>query len=686
MSGTGTTRTARLDAAIAASKRSAAFGLDLPPDADGEPGSNEGEHLSPSEFSGESTFGNIFDLDNYSDAISDVGDAISDSPVIQGIGKVMKAVAPFVAMIPGVGTIVGTAMYAVGSIAAHDRLDDVAIGTIRSALPSQYVKSYDSAVDFGYKVGRGGNVPDATLSLARDYAKSEGGDEGVAVFDMAVTIGKGRGLQDAGFKLLGAWVQGSDAGERAVRFAEDLTNAAQNGKPIADFLRDEAVAQFVLSVPALQQAFYLQKAIRYFLDHPEVLLDYVEQTAEETAEDFAKRNMPSTDHPKPTFPKIVVDWFDAAEAAGVPVEAIRAAIICIVRLASGDLVVDHHNASVFDPSFTEEGDLDDPAHVAQNDVFAKTGQALAALNPEILAARHQDQGALWLYGFDVGTAVSNGHTQAGPGQDAVRDSMKKAKQAGFMASRAVVYALTLQGHALITLDDTQKLGYKIAVLNPPVANLRNTGSGAMWSLRGFDIGTSISAGKSLPGPGQDMVYRALTDAERVSYDVARKQQYDFTNKRIPMVLFVERGRITDAATTGKTLAAQYEIIKNKRESETSEEFRFGFDVATGTCKGFSLPGPGQVMVRDLIGPKTVGGSPDGRGFGSDAAQRGFDVGQTLQFEITKAGGYPALPLMSQPLIIVPATSPRVPSPDPAQAPPLPTESHGLLFRILHFFW
>lgn len=708
MSGTGTTRTKKLDDAIMAAKGSArsSFGCTDPE----ESGCTAG-----------ATFGNIFDLDNYSDAISDVGDAISDSPVIQAVGKVMKVAAPFVAMIPGVGTIVGTAMYAVGSIAAHDRLDDVAIGTIRSALPSQYVKSYDAAVDYGYKIGRGGNVEDATIDLARQYAQSEGGDEAVAVFDMGVSVGKGRGLQDAGFKLLGAWVQGSDAGERAVKFAEDLVNAADAHKPIKDFLRDEAVAQFIHSVPALEQAFYLQKAIKFFLDHPQYLLDYVEQTAEETAVDYAKRNVPSSEHPTPTIPKVVVDWFQAAEDAGVPVEAIRAAIICIIQLVNGHLVVDHHEAVAFVPSFTEIGDIDDPAFIEQNKVYARQGMALAGLNPEInelrkltpsIAAHASPPGSPnsgktmayvsidkvspyaspmviptqdvpdandleWLRGFDIGAAVSLGKTQAGPNQDAVRASIKKAAQIGFNAARGKLYDMQSHGRPVVTIDDMQKLGYKVAVLNWDVQQLRKTGSGPLWSERGFDIGTAVSMGKSLPGPGQDMIYNALTDAEKSSYDVARKQQYAFTNQHKPMTLFVERTQIDQSAKNGATLAAQYPLIKARRETEPSREYQFGFDVATGYCRGKSLPGPAQTMVRDLLGPKTVGGSPDGRGFGSDAAQRGFDAGQQLQFQITTQGGYSTL-------AVTPTASLAI-VPQQQSAQTTPPVHHGFLHRFLHFF-
>lgn len=683
--GTGSIRTRRLDEAIAASKRSCVF----------DPSAEIGEET------GAATFGNVFD---------DIGDAISDSPVIRGIGKVLRAIAPFVAMIPGIGTIAGTAMYAVGSVAAGQRLDDVAIGTIRAALPENLQKTYDDAISVGYKVANGESVDQIALDEARQVAQDQGGNEGVALFDMAVSVGRGRGLQDAGFKLMAAWVAGSDAGERAVEFATDLTKAAEKGQSVGDFIRDEAVAQFIASVPALKQAYYLEQAIEYFFAHPEMLLDYVERIAEESAEDFAKRNVPTAEHPNPMIPKVVVDWWQAAEDAGVPVEAVRGAIICIIQLLDGSLILNQANAEQFDktrvtisPDFSAstwtdsytlaafQDITDAPAVKERNDTYERQGQALVALNTEISTARRGSLQASWIRGFDIGTIISLGHTLAGPQQDAIRSSINVFQQAGFDVARAQQYAAANAGKKFVTLDDLRALGYRVAVLNPVVSTMRaalgsNATSSALWA---FDIGTAITMGKSLNGPGQTMIYMALADADRPAFDAARKIQYGSTNQRVTMITGLTRANAVADADKGRSLAAAYAVVARARVADPSSEYRFGFDVGTGATVGKSVAGPGQTMVRDLLGPSSPGMSADGTGPGTVDAQRGFDAAQILQFQITMTGGYTAaMSTVPNPVLVNPAavTQAVAPITIAAAASPIVPASRGFFSTLYHFLF
>ncbi len=74
-----------------------------------------------------------------------------------------------------------------------------------------------------------------------------------------------------------------------------------------------------------------------------------------------------------------------------------------------------------------------------------------------------------------------------------------------------------------------------------------------------------------------------------------------------------------------------------RALNTDPNFRWGFDIGTATCYGNSADGPGQIRIRQSLGPSYVNSGPGGSG-GSSAAINGFYAAQHLQFGITKAGG------------------------------------------------
>src|SRR6185295_2451696 len=69
----------------------------------------------------------IFDLDKYTDAVSDAVDAIGDAGDL--IGGILKSVSPLLGMVPGIGTAFSVAVYAAGAIAAKDSITDAMIGT-----------------------------------------------------------------------------------------------------------------------------------------------------------------------------------------------------------------------------------------------------------------------------------------------------------------------------------------------------------------------------------------------------------------------------------------------------------------------------------------------------------------------------------------------------------------------------
>lgn len=183
--------------------------------------------------------GNIFDLDNYTDAVSDaadwVGGAINSiGDAGKAIGSILKFVAPIVAMWPGIGTALSVALSVAGSIAVGQRVDDALIDTASAAIPGGLPRvGFNSAVaiskdllagrnafgsvvdacrsaaqtaggdralqafDTGLGIARGNKVSAQTLALARSQVAQSMGTEGVAAFDASVAVAQGEGADAA---------------------------------------------------------------------------------------------------------------------------------------------------------------------------------------------------------------------------------------------------------------------------------------------------------------------------------------------------------------------------------------------------------------------------------------------------------------------------------------------------------
>jgi hypothetical protein len=132
----------------------------------------------------------IFDIDNYTDALSDAVDTIGDAGDL--IGGILKSISPFLAMIPGIGTAFGVAVYAAGAIAAKDKITDAMIGTASAAMPPGIPRiAFDAATDITRDVAEGRNVQDSAIRACRQAADKAGGSAAVAAFDSALAAVRG---------------------------------------------------------------------------------------------------------------------------------------------------------------------------------------------------------------------------------------------------------------------------------------------------------------------------------------------------------------------------------------------------------------------------------------------------------------------------------------------------------------
>lgn len=151
--------------------------------------------------------GNIFDVDNYTDAISDAGDAIADvatsawdaaADAGHEIGAVLKAIAPIISMVPGFGTLVGVAFYAAGALAAADPITDAVLGAAGVAVPAGVPRiAFNGAVNVSKDVVKGKNAFGSIVNTCREAAAQAGGDKAVGAFDTGLSLARGNKLDQA---------------------------------------------------------------------------------------------------------------------------------------------------------------------------------------------------------------------------------------------------------------------------------------------------------------------------------------------------------------------------------------------------------------------------------------------------------------------------------------------------------
>lgn len=473
----------------------------------------------------------------------DFGDIVADAG--RSLAMVIKAAAPFIAMIPGIGLGVSLAITAGSALAAGDRIDYITVDTIEAAIPTQYKPSFRQAVDIGYGLARGQRVDKIAVDLGRKEALQTGGPTAAAAFDAGIAVGTGQGIQDAGFALMGAWVKNADTPvARAAQFAIDVQHAAAEGVSVKDFLLGQIRNEFFKAVPAAQQAYVLKQAIEFFLAHPEELVN----------------------------PQLA----DLAERLGIPIEAIRAAIACLIKLEDGTWLVDDdvehgflpmqsdatNNESVLQAASSQDA----PGTATRNAMLANQGYAIAMAkgNTSIAAARADTtKSGAWRRGFDIGTAVTQGSSIEGSGQTTVRDSLNQQdSQQGFNAARNIQYAITRKTAAISTVaagantmavdpgykslgrlvDQTENnqlaaQGAQMAAQNPQIAAARALNSDGSYR-RGFDIGLAISMGSIIPGGGQDRVRLSLgqlqggSQLQQAGFDVGQALAHGITKQKI----------------------------------------------------------------------------------------------------------------------------------------------------------
>jgi hypothetical protein len=435
----------------------------------------------------------VFDLDNYTDAVSDAVDAIGDAGDL--IGGILKSVSPLLGMVPGLGTAFSVAVYAAGAIAAKDSITDAMIGTASAAMPPGIPRiAFDGAVSVSRDVVEGRPVADSVIEACRHAARSAGGAPAAAAFDSGVAVLKGGPVdqriidQGRAFALQGGGqaaaasydagvsiARGRGADQVVIDVARGYIN--QVGGPVALAAFDTGVA--LAYAKTLREAAYagLRTLVRGN-DGIEMILNFIEKVGRakslgagvqqllesDLAEDFLQAIRQYV--PTPNVAVIerelqpYTDFFrDHPELLNVASgdlagqweidEAIVRAAQALMRSGTRDDRLLEMFKQVQGTSIGK-GDLggDLAGTKDRNDAYAQQGRALASGDTHLTAHRSNNGGyvpALWARGFDVGSAVSYRHSEFGPGQAAIRDSLRgPSQQHGFNRARDLQYQRTIR--------------------------------------------------------------------------------------------------------------------------------------------------------------------------------------------------------------------------------------------------
>jgi hypothetical protein len=436
----------------------------------------------------------IFDLDNYTDAVSDAVDAIGDAGDL--IGGILKSVSPLLGMVPGIGTAFSVAVYAAGAIAAKDRITDALIGTASAAMPPGIPRiAFDGATRMTSDVVNGRPITESAVGACREAAQKAGGAPAAAAFDSGIAVlqggpvdqriidqGRAFALQGGGTAAAASYDAGVSMarGKGADQVVIDVARGyiQQVGGPVALAAFDTGVA--LSYAKTLQEAGYvgLHSLVRGN-DGIEKILNFVEKVGRAKNLNMGVQTLLESDLTE-DFLRAIRQYVPSPNGGVIDrtlkpyVDAIRDDL-SLLDYASGDLArqweveesviraaqaLMRRRDGTLDEALLQGikkdrvmsiGKLDVGGDAAgtkeRNDAHAQRGRAMAEGDGELTAHRANSRGhkaPLWQRGFDIGSAVSYRQTEFGPAQAVIRDSLRGLSQtSGYNAARDLQYQRTL---------------------------------------------------------------------------------------------------------------------------------------------------------------------------------------------------------------------------------------------------
>lgn len=173
-----------------------------------------------------------------------VGRAVRENLSDQGkeYARSLQRSAPYVAMVPGLGTGLAIAMNGAAAIALGQPVGQMAVDTMALSVPGGPAaqQAFRTGADFGVGMIKGESFDEIAVRQARELARQQLGDAGVVAFDAGLALARGKSLQDAGFQVLYYYTKGSELADRAAHFAEAVAKGARQGKSVGEVLAEEA--------------------------------------------------------------------------------------------------------------------------------------------------------------------------------------------------------------------------------------------------------------------------------------------------------------------------------------------------------------------------------------------------------------------------------------------------------------
>lgn len=155
------------------------------------------------------------------------------------LSTILKSIAKIVSFIPGVGTIAASVLAGVGALVGGENIGAAAIEAAANAVPGGGIAK--DAVMTGAKTAQslaeGKDVGTALLDGARTALERQGVPVQVLqAFDIGVALGTGKGLQEAGFRMLKYYLPGNDVFERGTEFIDSMAKVRAIGTTAEKFL------------------------------------------------------------------------------------------------------------------------------------------------------------------------------------------------------------------------------------------------------------------------------------------------------------------------------------------------------------------------------------------------------------------------------------------------------------------
>lgn len=172
-----------------------------------------------------------------------VGRAIRENLSDQGkeYARSLQRSAPYIAMVPGIGTGIAIAMNSAAALALAQPLDQIALDAAALSVPGGPVaqQAFSTGTRLGAGMLAGESFDEIAAREARAALVRQIGEPGAVAFDAGLALARGKSLQDAGFQALYYYTKGNELVDRAAHFAEAVAKGAREGKSVGQILAQE---------------------------------------------------------------------------------------------------------------------------------------------------------------------------------------------------------------------------------------------------------------------------------------------------------------------------------------------------------------------------------------------------------------------------------------------------------------